>query len=85
MVWMRALGPIGDSEGLHQCIAAYVTDHFLLSTALRPAGIKDPQEIGLMVSLDHCIWFHRPFRADQWMLYVMEVCTCIIGFHTKKT
>ncbi len=71
-LWFRALGTLPDEPLLHQAVLAYASDYGLLPTALRPHGIgyRTP---GLMVaSLDHCLWLHRPFRADEWLLYVMD-------------
>lgn len=71
-VWIRAAAPLPDDPALHQCILAYASDYTLLDTALIAHGLIlfDP---GLMLaSLDHAIWFHRPFRADDWLLYSQD-------------
>ena len=71
-LWFRALGTLPDEPLIHQAVLAYASDYGLLPTALRPHGIgyRTP---GLMVaSLDHCLWLHRSFRADEWLLYVMD-------------
>lgn len=71
-VWMRATAPLPDALAIHQCALAYASDFTLLDTALIPHGrvLFDP---GLMLaSLDHAIWFHRPFRADDWLLYSQD-------------
>jgi acyl-CoA thioesterase-2 len=72
MVWMRANGRLPDSPALHQCALAYASDFTLLDTALIAHGklLFDP-DIQL-ASLDHALWFHRPFRADEWLLYVQD-------------
>lgn len=70
--WVRAVGEVGDDPLHHQAVLAYASDYGLLAPALRPHGIslRDP---GVMVaSLDHAIWFHRPPRVDEWLLYVAE-------------
>ena len=70
--WVRAIGPMGDRTIEHQAVLAYASDYGLLGSALDPHGVsyRDPR---LMVaSLDHSIWFHRPFRMDEWLLYVSE-------------
>jgi len=70
--WMRTVAPLPDDPLIHQAVLAYASDYGLLGAALRPHGIthRDP---GVMVaSLDHAIWFHRPVRADEWLLYVVE-------------
>jgi len=70
--WVRAIGPLSDDPLEHHAVLAYASDYGLLVSALKPHGMsfRDPR---LMVaSLDHSIWFHRPFRADEWLLYVAE-------------
>ncbi len=68
-VWMRADGRLPDDLALHQCVAAYASDFTLLDTALLPHGIAWGARGFMMASLDHAMWFHRPFRADEWLLY----------------
>jgi acyl-CoA thioesterase-2 len=71
-IWMRASRKLPDAIGVHQCVLAYASDFTLLDTALIAHGklMFDP-EIQL-ASLDHALWFHRPFRADEWLLYVQD-------------
>ena len=71
-VWFRVVEPIVDAPILHQAVLAYASDYGFLPTALRPHGIgtRDPRL--LIASLDHTIWMHRPFRADEWLLYVCD-------------
>jgi acyl-CoA thioesterase II len=71
-VWIRATGRLGDDLALHQCVLAYASDFTLLDTALIAHGrfVFDPRLI--LASLDHAIWFHRSFRADEWLLYVQD-------------
>jgi acyl-CoA thioesterase-2 len=71
-IWMRASGALPDLPSLHQCVLAYASDFTLLDTALIAHGkvLFDP-EIQL-ASLDHALWLHRPFRADQWLLYAQD-------------
>ncbi len=73
--WMKANGKLPDDFASHACVAAYASDHFLLSTSLLPHGISSFSNPGLkmIASLDHMIWFHGPFRADEWLLFEMEV------------
>lgn len=68
-VWMRADGALPDDPVLHACIVTYASDMTLLDTALRPSGISSLTHDLMMASLDHAMWFHRPFRADDWLLY----------------
>ncbi|MFM7307057.1 MAG: acyl-CoA thioesterase II [Actinomycetota bacterium] len=68
-VWMRADGKLPDDHVLHTCIVTYASDMTLLDTALLPHGIGWTDGKVQMASLDHAMWFHRAFRADEWMLY----------------
>jgi acyl-CoA thioesterase II len=67
-IWMRANGTLGDDPTLHCCVAAYASDLSLLPTALLAHPSPEPEPT-MIASLDHAMWFHRPFRADEWMLY----------------
>lgn len=69
LVWMRADGTLPDDPVLHACIVTYASDMTLLDTALRPSGVSGLTHEVMMASLDHAMWFHRPFRADDWLLY----------------
>jgi len=68
-VWMRADGKLPTDSVLHACIVTYASDMTLLDTALLPHGIGWTDGKVQMASLDHAMWFHRPFRADDWLLY----------------
>jgi len=68
-VWMRADGALPDDPALHQVVVAYASDMTLLDTALLPHGVAWADESVQIASLDHAMWFHRPFRADEWLLY----------------
>jgi acyl-CoA thioesterase-2 len=68
-VWMRLTERIGDSPELHRAMLAYASDFHLIGTATLPHGISYLQPNVMMASLDHALWFHRPFRADEWLLY----------------
>jgi acyl-CoA thioesterase-2 len=71
-LWMRAVGTLPDDPGLHAAILAYASDYNVLEPALRAHGLTW-SEPGLRVaSLDHVMWWHRPARADEWLLYVQE-------------
>ncbi len=63
-IWMRTAEPLPDDPSLHRCVLAYMSDLTLLSASLVPH-----QGQTIRVSLDHAMWFHRPFRADEWLLY----------------
>jgi acyl-CoA thioesterase II len=66
-VWIKANGELPDDPLLHRCVVAYASDLTLLDTALLPHAAHGMEY--QMASLDHAMWFHRPFRADEWLLY----------------
>jgi acyl-CoA thioesterase-2 len=69
-LWIKADGTLPDDPLLHACIVAYESDFTLLDTALLPLAIRSWNDgTTMMASLDHAMWFHRPFRADDWLLY----------------
>jgi acyl-CoA thioesterase-2 len=68
-VWLRADGRLPDDPTLHACIVTYASDMTLLDTTLLPHGLNWTDNAVQMASLDHAMWFHRSFRADEWMLY----------------
>ncbi len=72
LVWFRARGALPDDALLHQCVLTYASDLTLLDASLRQHGLTWFDPSMQVASLDHSIWFHRPFRADQWLLYVTE-------------
>ena len=69
LVWIRADGRLPDDPLLHACVVTYASDMTLLDTTLVPHGTGALQGEVMMASLDHAMWFHRPFRADEWLLY----------------
>src|SRR5579872_6653926 len=71
-VWVRATGALPPDPEIHRCVLAYASDFTLLDTSLFPHGriIFDPEVQA--ASLDHALWFHRPFRADEWLLYAED-------------
>src|SRR3954469_19865045 len=71
-VWLRADGRLPDDPILHTCVLTYASDMTLLDTTLLPHRGKVDDERLMMASLDHAMWFHRPFRADEWLLYVQD-------------
>jgi acyl-CoA thioesterase-2 len=66
-MWLRADGKLPDDALLHGCLVAYASDMTLLDTIMLPHGLIWTE--GMQASLDHAMWFHRPFRADEWLLY----------------
>jgi acyl-CoA thioesterase-2 len=71
-VWVRTTGPLPDDPAVHRATLAYFSDMTLLDTALVPHGRSVFHPDIQAASLDHSLWLHRPFRADQWMLYVQD-------------
>jgi acyl-CoA thioesterase II len=71
-VWFRALGTVPDEPMMHQAVLAYASDYGLLPTALQPHGLSFRSPGMQLASLDHSLWMHRPFRADEWLLYCMD-------------
>ncbi len=69
LLWFRTAGRIADDAHLHRCVATYASDLTLVTVAL-PAGMA--RRPSFMASLDHAIWFHRPLRADEWLLYAQS-------------
>jgi acyl-CoA thioesterase-2 len=70
-IWLRARGRLADDPSLHRVLLAFVSDMSLLDTALLPHGKSIFSKVQV-ASLDHAMWFHRPFRADDWLLYVQD-------------
>ncbi|MDT8367859.1 MAG: acyl-CoA thioesterase II [Longimicrobiales bacterium] len=72
MMWVRTTGRMDDDPMHHRAILAYASDYGLLVTSMRPHGrsARDPQM--MVASLDHSLWFHRDFRIDDWLLYVVD-------------
>lgn len=68
--WFRARGKLSDEQALHRCVVAYASDLIFLQISLNPHREKGLKSAS--VSLDHAMWFHRPFRADDWLLYVID-------------
>jgi acyl-CoA thioesterase II len=71
-VWMRSTGVLPDGPAIHQCVLAYASDLMLLDAALIPHGRTVLDRSIMAASLDHAMWFHRPFRADDWLLYAQD-------------
>src|SRR5262245_53744154 len=71
-VWIRATAKLPDEPAIHQCVLAYASDMLLLDSALIPHGRTVFEKTLMAASLDHALWFHRPFRADEWLLYAHD-------------
>ena len=72
MNWLRTVSALPDNPALHRSLLAYVSDHYLIGTALLPHGVSFLTPGMQIASLDHVMWFHRPLRVDDWLLHVME-------------
>lgn len=71
-VWMKAVDRLPDDESLHQVLFAYISDYELIGTALLPHGTYTGREGLQVASLDHAMWFHRPVRVDEWLLFDLD-------------
>jgi acyl-CoA thioesterase-2 len=72
LVWLRVDGELPDDPLLHVCLMTYASDMTLLDSVLTAHGMSWADGHTSGASLDHAMWFHRPFRADRWLLYVQE-------------
>jgi acyl-CoA thioesterase-2 len=71
-VWIRLVERVPDDPILHRCLLAYTSDYFLLGAASMDARMSNEREQLQMASIDHAMWFHRPARPDEWLLYVLD-------------
>jgi acyl-CoA thioesterase II len=71
-IWMRAVDKLPDDDALHRCLLAYMSDYWLLDTTTMPHGSSFLRGNLIMASIDHAIWFHRPARVDDWLLYCLD-------------
>ena len=72
MVWLRTTGKLPDDQALHCYLLAYASDYSFLTTALLPHGVSWLTPGMQVASLDHVMWFHQPFRVDEWLLHVVD-------------
>lgn len=68
-MWIKANGSLPDDPNIHACMLAYCSDFQFLTTSLMPHGASYWTPNFQMASIDHAMWFHRPFRVDEWLLY----------------
>jgi acyl-CoA thioesterase II len=71
-IWVRAIGALPDRADLHRNLLAYLSDYQLVATSTLPHGIRFEHGNVQLASLDHAMWFHRPFRIDEWLLYSLQ-------------
>jgi acyl-CoA thioesterase-2 len=71
-IWMRAVSPLPDEPVMHRALLAYASDHGLLRASMVPHGLTFLTGKVRAASLDHAMWFHREFRFDDWLLYVID-------------
>jgi acyl-CoA thioesterase-2 len=71
-VWFRAVDTVGEDPRRHATLLAYVSDYHLVATAMRPHGYSLGSRGVTVASIDHAMWFHRPVRVDDWLLYSIE-------------
>jgi len=67
--WIRADGTLNNDPLLHACVVTYASDMSLLDSVLAPHSVRWDDGSFMLASLDHCMWFHRDVRADEWLLY----------------
>jgi acyl-CoA thioesterase-2 len=70
--WFRAVDMLPNDAVLHRCVLAYASDFYLLRTSTQPHGIPFPSAKLRLSSIDHAMWFHRPLRVDEWLLYCID-------------
>ena len=70
--WFRAVAPLPDDQHLHRAVLAYASDMQLLGTCILPHGLSWSRGEVVSASLDHAVWFHGEFRADDWLLYATD-------------
>jgi acyl-CoA thioesterase II len=71
-VWLRTAGKLPDDPALHRYLLAYASDYSFIGTALLPHGVTFLTPGMQIASLDHVMWFHQPFRVDEWLLHAMD-------------
>ena len=72
MAWLRAAAPLPDDPALHRYLLAYASDFGFVGSALLPHGVSWLTPGMQVASIDHVMWFHQPFRCDEWLLHAMD-------------
>ncbi len=70
--WFRTVAPLPDDPRIHRAMLAFASDMTLLGTCALPHGLSWARGEVISASLDHTVWFHEPFRADEWLLYATD-------------
>lgn len=78
-LWIKANGPMPDDQLIHQYLLAYASDWGFLVTALQPHGVSLMTPKFQVATIDHSIWYHRPFKMDDWLLFAIESPTASNG------
>jgi acyl-CoA thioesterase-2 len=71
-VWLKTVGTLPDDPALHRYLLAYASDYSFITTALLPHAVSWLTPGMQVASLDHVMWFHQPFRVDEWVLHVID-------------
>ena len=74
--WMRVDGDLPDDPVIHACVLTYMSDSGPVGAARRPLRASGDWDAMMTASLDHCLWFHRAARADEWLFYELEAVAC---------
>src|SRR5581483_4370464 len=72
LLWLKTIGALPDTPALHRYLLAYASDALFVTTSLLPHGVTWMSPGMQVASLDHAMWFHAPFRADEWLLHVID-------------
>ena len=72
LLWMKTAEPMPTGSTLHEALLAYISDYELIGTATLPHGLHATRDGLQMASLDHAMWFHRPVRVDEWLLFALD-------------
>ncbi len=72
LVWLRTVDRLADDPALHRYLLAYASDHSFIMTALQPHAVSWVTPGMQVASLDHVMWFHQPFRVDEWLLHAID-------------
>ncbi len=72
MIWLKTIERLPDDPALHRYLMAYASDYAFVATSLLPHGVTWLTSGMQVASLDHAMWFHQPFRVDEWLLHVMD-------------